>query len=100
RSGMHLGFLYDSARLSLLDTAEFPELDPGGDGRCREGERPGLLGRFTDGARRFALLTVHLAAGGSAEHAARRRTQWTRALAILGRLARDRTPAALAGDTN
>ncbi len=104
KSRMHLGFVYDSARVALSAVRELPELDPDGDGRCRDGERPALLARFRDqsnnGAREFALLTVHLAAGGSAEHAARRRVQWDRALAVLGRLRSSGVPAALVGDTN
>ena len=96
RSEMHVGFLYDAARVRLDGTREFPELDAG-QGRCTEGERPGLLGEFSSGGRTLTLLAVHLAAGSSSEHAARRRVQWDRALAILARVPGDK---ALLGDTN
>jgi endonuclease/exonuclease/phosphatase family metal-dependent hydrolase len=96
RSEMLVGFLYDSARVTLEETREFPELD-GEDGRCSEGERAGLLARFSSGGRALTLLAVHLAAGASPEHAGRRRMQWRRALAILATVEGDK---ALVGDTN
>jgi endonuclease/exonuclease/phosphatase family metal-dependent hydrolase len=96
RSEMLVGFLYDSARVTLEETREFPELDGEG-GRCTEGERAGLLARFSSGGRALTLLAVHLASGASPEHAGRRRMQWRRALAILAAVPGDK---ALLGDTN
>lgn len=101
KSQMRVGFLYDTRRVTLRATREYAELDPGGAGRCTEGERAGLLGVFDDGARSVHLLVVHLAARADPEHAAKRRAQWARALAIVARLrAEGAASVALLGDVN
>jgi endonuclease/exonuclease/phosphatase family metal-dependent hydrolase len=101
QSRMRVGFIYDAKRVSLSDTVEFPELDPGGEGRCTLGERPGLLGKFTIGDSPFELLAVHLAARGDEEHAMKRRKQWERALQIVaGRRKTSTRAIAILGDTN
>jgi endonuclease/exonuclease/phosphatase family metal-dependent hydrolase len=99
RSLMHLGFLYDTARVQLVSTKEYPELDPEGDGACSTGERPGLAGLFERDGKRFHLLAVHLAAGGEREKMQRRRVQWKRAHAIAAKL-KETAPVAILGDTN
>ena len=99
RSLMHLGFLYDASRVSLVSTKEYPELDPEGGGSCSAGERPGLAGLFERNGKRFHLLAVHLAAGGEKEKMERRRIQWKRAHAIAASL-RVSAPVAILGDTN
>lgn len=99
RSLMHLGFLYDTTRVSLVTTTEYPELDPAGGGSCSAGERPGLAGLFERNGRRFHLLAVHLAAGGEKEKMERRRVQWKRAHEIAAKL-RESAPVAILGDTN
>jgi endonuclease/exonuclease/phosphatase family metal-dependent hydrolase len=99
-SGMRVGFLYRPERVAFDGIDEFPELDPDGRGRCDRGERPGLLGRFRDGDRRFELLAVHLAARADEEHQALRRAQWRRALAILARRRAAGAAVGLLGDTN
>jgi endonuclease/exonuclease/phosphatase family metal-dependent hydrolase len=101
RSKMHVGFVYDSARIQLVDRREYPELDPDGGGSCGAGERSGLLGQFRMETRAFELLVVHLAAGGDEDKAARRRMQWERALTIVERRRKDGATAfAILGDTN
>jgi endonuclease/exonuclease/phosphatase family metal-dependent hydrolase len=97
RSEMHVGFIYDRVRVRLLDTTEYPELDPAGGGHC-DGDRPGLVASFerADG-RRFELLVFHLAAGGEAERVAQRKEQWRRAHRIA-KLAK--VPIAILGDAN
>jgi endonuclease/exonuclease/phosphatase family metal-dependent hydrolase len=101
RREMYVGFLYDTARVRLVATREFPELDPDGDGRCGDGDRAGLLGTFDDGRRRLHLLVVHLSAGGEAERVARRREQWEQAHRIVAQLRREGADAvAILGDVN
>lgn len=99
RSLMHLGFLYDTSRVTLVTTKEYPELDPAGGGSCSAGERPGLAGTFERSGKRFTLLAVHLAAGGEREKMERRRVQWKRAHQIAAVLRKD-APVAILGDTN
>lgn len=101
KSRMHVGFVYDTARVELVGRREYPELDPDGGGSCGAGERPGLLGRFSAGGEPFELLVVHLAAGGDEDRAARRRQQWERALTIVDRRrAAGAAAIAVLGDTN
>jgi endonuclease/exonuclease/phosphatase family metal-dependent hydrolase len=101
RSRMHVGFVYDSARVDLRGQREFPELSPGADGSCSDGDRSGLLGEFAADGAPFDLLVVHLAAGSTDERASRRRAQWERALAIVAQLRAEGTRAvAVLGDTN
>lgn len=100
RSAMHVGFVYDAARIELRGQQEYPELDPGGGGDCR-GERSGLLGQFAESEVPFELLVVHLVATGDEERAARRRAQWDLALAIVARRRGEGAGAiAILGDTN
>ena len=78
KSEMHVGFLYDARRVRLVETREYPELDPGGGGHC-DGERPGLVASFERGdGRRFELLVFHLAAGSEAGRVTQRKAQWRR----------------------
>jgi endonuclease/exonuclease/phosphatase family metal-dependent hydrolase len=96
---MHVGFLYDVRRVKLLETREYPELDPGGKEACG-GDRPGLVARFErmePEGRRFELLVFHLAAGSEPARVATRKEQWRRAHRIA-KLARD--PIAILGDAN
>ncbi|MBI5514803.1 MAG: endonuclease/exonuclease/phosphatase family protein [Deltaproteobacteria bacterium] len=100
--GMRLGFLYDASRVALVEAREYPELDPGGGGRCGEGERPGLLGVFAaPGGPRVHLVNMHLPAGPEPERVARRRVQWDRALAVAAGLRRGGASRVLVlGDAN
>ena len=99
KRAMHVGFVYDSRRVKLAATREFPELDPDGEGTCHDGDRPGLLGDFLIRGKRFGLLVVHLAAGR--EQVAARQAQWERALSILRRQrAEGGPPMGIIGDVN
>ena len=103
RSEMRVGFLYDEARVDLRETREYRELDPGGGGRCDEGERPGLLGVFATGAggAPVHLLVVHFTPGADERAIAMRREQWRRAYAIIGALEQsERRAVAILGDAN
>jgi endonuclease/exonuclease/phosphatase family metal-dependent hydrolase len=96
---MHVGFVFDAKRVKLLDTREYPELDPEGKGACA-GDRPGLVARFErlePEGRRFELLVFHLAAGSEPARVATRKEQWRRAHRIA-KLARD--PIVILGDAN
>lgn len=87
---MHVGFLYDSARVRLERKQEFPELRDDQGGSCSLGARAGLLGVFT--ARhwlrktRYSLLTVHFPAGAQPAQVRERQMFWSRALQIARRL--------------
>jgi endonuclease/exonuclease/phosphatase family metal-dependent hydrolase len=103
---MRVGFLYDVERVTLRSTREYPDLDPGGDGRCDEGGRPGFLGVFVEHAgegdeRVIHLLTIHLHPGGDADDFAKRKEQWALAYRIV-RALRDAGAAnvAILGDAN
>lgn len=97
KSEMRVGFLYDERRVTLASTKEYPELDPGGDGRCTAGERPGFLGVFKDGERIVHLLAVHLAKGDLSK----RRKQWESAHAIAAKLREGgATNVVILGDAN
>ena|SRR5579883_3154373 len=101
RSAMRLGFLYDERRVALLSTKEYPELAPGGRGRCTDGERPGFVGVFRDGARTVHLLAIHLTPGGEPGDFAKRRVQWERAHTIAAKLREDGASAVVVlGDAN
>ena len=101
KSEMQIGFLYDGRRVKLVSTREYPELDPGGGGRCDAGERPGLLGVFEDGARTVHLLAIHLTPGGDAGAFAKRKVQWQRAHAIARQLRQaGATAVVILGDAN
>jgi len=100
KSAMHVGYLYDTGRVTLESTREYPELDPEGPDRCGD-ERSGLAAKFT--ARRshraFQLLVLHMTAGGERSKQTKRREQWKRAHQIAAALAKD-SPVAILGDTN
>jgi endonuclease/exonuclease/phosphatase family metal-dependent hydrolase len=101
KSAMQLGYLYDEDRVKLLSTREYPELDPAGGGQCDSGERPGLLGVFSDGSRTLHVLTMHLTPGGERGDFAKRKAQWRRAHAIVRQLrAEGATSVVLVGDAN
>lgn len=105
KSAMHVGFLYDTTRVEVLSTREYPQLDPGGDGACVTGERPGFAVTFTRAKTksldaRFTLLAVHMIAGGDREKIERRKKQWRDAHAIAKELGRDGAAVAILGDTN
>jgi endonuclease/exonuclease/phosphatase family metal-dependent hydrolase len=101
KSRMHLGFVYDARRVAYEGAQEFPELEPGGDGRCHDGGRPGFLGRFRADGKEIGLLAVHFEPGGEPEKMKRRREQWEKALAIVAReRAAGRPAIAILGDTN
>jgi endonuclease/exonuclease/phosphatase family metal-dependent hydrolase len=96
RGEMFVGFLYDARRVRLVETREYPELDPGGGGSCA-GDRPGLVATFDGPDRRFELLVFHLAAGGEKERVAQRKEQWRRAHRIAKL---SKVPIAILGDAN
>jgi endonuclease/exonuclease/phosphatase family metal-dependent hydrolase len=96
RSEMFVGFLYDARRVRLVETREYPELDPGGGGSCA-GDRPGLVASFDGADRRFELLVFHLAAGSERERVAQRKEQWRRAHRIAKL---SKVPVAILGDAN
>lgn len=96
RSEMFVGFLYDARRVRLVETREYPELDPGGGGSCG-GDRPGLVASFDAADRRFELLVFHLAAGGERARVAQRKEQWRRAYRIAKL---SKVPIAILGDAN
>lgn len=87
---MHVGFLYDTARLQLEQLQEFPELRDDRGGSCTLGARAGLLGVFSIRRwlhkKRYSLLTVHFPAGGDPQQARERQTFWSRALQIATRI--------------
>jgi endonuclease/exonuclease/phosphatase family metal-dependent hydrolase len=99
KSEMLVGFLYDTKKVSLAKTREYPELDPDVDERECGVERSGLAARFDrlDGGRSFQLLVVHMAA--KPEMFERRKLQWQRAHKIAAGLAKE-GPVAILGDTN
>ncbi|RYE94869.1 MAG: hypothetical protein EOO75_00830, partial [Myxococcales bacterium] len=86
RREMHVGFLYNAARLRLREVHEFRELLPE-EGGCTDGDRPGLLAVFEgpDGQPLHAL-TLHLKAGGRPDDIAQRERQWQRVEALLALL--------------
>jgi endonuclease/exonuclease/phosphatase family metal-dependent hydrolase len=100
KSEMHVGFLYDEARVRLASTREYPELDPGGGARCGD-ERSGLAARFEPvrGGRAFQLLVLHLVHGSERAQQTKRREQWGRAHRIAASLAKE-GPVAILGDVN
>ena len=101
RSQMRVGFLFDSRRVVLRASREYPELDPDGGGSCGDGDRAGLLGVFDHGNETLHLVTLHLAHGGQADKAAHRKLQWQRAYAIVDKLRRDGAKSiAVLGDAN
>jgi endonuclease/exonuclease/phosphatase family metal-dependent hydrolase len=101
RSQMRVGFLFDTRRVALRATREYPELDPAGGGSCGDGDRAGLLGVFERGDETLHLLTMHLAHGGQADKAAHRKLQWQRAYAIVDTLRRAGAKSiAVLGDAN
>jgi endonuclease/exonuclease/phosphatase family metal-dependent hydrolase len=101
KSEMHVGFLYDTEKLSVISTKEYPELDPNGGVSCN-GERPGFAATFEEknGKKtRFALLVVHLLFGGERERVDLRKAQWRKAHTIAAEIGKS-TPVAILGDTN
>jgi endonuclease/exonuclease/phosphatase family metal-dependent hydrolase len=100
-SEMQVGFVYDEARVKLRGTVELPELKPPGEGACTKGDRPGLVGLFEARGARFALLNVHLKAGGAEENAKKRREQWQRVVQIVEQLrSSGETRIMVLGDVN
>lgn len=89
KRGLHVGFLYDAARLRLDGIREFPELQEDGQGSCSAGERAGFLATFSMriGLRRIRthLLTVHFPLRDPVQ-VRERMGYWARALSILTRL--------------
>jgi endonuclease/exonuclease/phosphatase family metal-dependent hydrolase len=101
KSAMQLAYLYDEGRVKLLSTREYPELDPNGGGQCDSGERPGLLGVFSNGSRMLHVLAIHLTPGGERSDLAKRKAQWWRAHAIVRQLrAEGATSVVVVGDAN
>jgi endonuclease/exonuclease/phosphatase family metal-dependent hydrolase len=100
KSEMHVGFLYDTEKLAVVSTKEYPELDPNGGGSCN-GERPGFAATFVEKAKntRFTLLVVHLLFGGERERVDLRKEQWRKAHQIAADIGKT-TPVAILGDTN
>jgi endonuclease/exonuclease/phosphatase family metal-dependent hydrolase len=100
RRGMHVGFLYDTRRMTLLQTREFRELLPE-EGGCSEGDRPGLLGVFEADGQPLHALVVHLKAGGSDGDFRERKAQYERLQRLLGLLrAEGARRVVLLGDLN
>jgi endonuclease/exonuclease/phosphatase family metal-dependent hydrolase len=53
--------VYDADRLRLLETRDYPQLQPDGEGACKGPDMPGLLAVFEDRrGERIAALSVHL----------------------------------------
>jgi endonuclease/exonuclease/phosphatase family metal-dependent hydrolase len=101
KSNMRIGFLYDEHRLALSSTKEYPELAPGGDGSCTDGDRPGFLGVFKNGERTLHLLAIHLTFGSESGAVKKRRAQWERAHAIAAKLREGgATNVMILGDAN
>ena len=105
KRALHLGFLYDSARVRLDKLQEFPELQQDSNGRCADGDRAGLLGTFSTGRllwrTRTHLLTVHFPAGGDFQQAVVRQEFWARALRIVTQLQQSgESRVLLLGDMN
>ncbi|HEY8077784.1 MAG TPA: endonuclease/exonuclease/phosphatase family protein [Labilithrix sp.] len=99
RSAMRVGFLFDSSRVTLRETREYPELRPDG-GSCSDGERAAVsVAIDTGNGALIHLLVVHLAAGGEREKLEKRKEQWRRAYAIADTLERS-GPVMILGDTN
>jgi len=61
----HVGFLYDSSRVTFADLHDVAALNPNA-GACAGGLRPGVIGRLRSGTTELQLLTVHLDSGGTA----------------------------------
>jgi endonuclease/exonuclease/phosphatase family metal-dependent hydrolase len=100
KSDMRLGFLYDERSVELLSTKEYPELAPGGGGRCGD-DRPGLLGVFQREARTVHLLAIHFAAMSDANAYKKRQMQWDRAHKIVAQLrANGADSVMILGDAN
>ncbi len=101
KSAMHVGFLYDAEKLTLLATTEYPELDPDGRGACKQGERPGFAATFEDKEKRrkMTLLVVHFLFGGEKERFELRKEQWRKAHAIATKIEKE-NPVVILGDTN
>lgn len=101
RSGMRVGFLYDTQRARLVGTREFAGLDPDAGEVCTDGDRSGFVGEFVIAGERVHLMSVHLASGGSQTRSEARRAQWTRAFTITRALRREGAErVVLMGDTN
>lgn len=93
------GIVYDAARWELVESREYPALDPDGDGRCMPRTMSGVLVVLVDGDARIAVLSVHLPAHPRAFAA--RRDKWRRALTIADDVERELgIPVALMGDMN
>jgi endonuclease/exonuclease/phosphatase family metal-dependent hydrolase len=94
---LHLGVVYDAARVELLRTRAL-----GPSGAC-EGDQPhgvAALLRARDGTS-FALAAIHMKAGGGAAEQEIRRRQWAWLLAALPELEEDLgAPVIVAGDFN
>lgn len=98
RSKMYVGFLYDSARVTVKNPKEYPELLPDGGGSCTDGERAAVSAEIDTGNGSIIhLLVVHLAA--RAEKIDVRKEQWKRVYVIAEQLKRTGSVAIL-GDTN
>jgi endonuclease/exonuclease/phosphatase family metal-dependent hydrolase len=104
KSEMHVGYLFDTRRVQLVSTKEYPELDPNGGDRCGE-ERSGLGAKFSrtqpNEDSSFQLLVLHMIAGGEKGKQEKRREQWKRAHRIAAAMAKENSaPVAILGDTN
>jgi endonuclease/exonuclease/phosphatase family metal-dependent hydrolase len=98
RSAMRVGFLYDSSRVTVKGTREYPELEPDGGGSCTTGERAAVSAEIAVGnGEVIHLLVVHLAAGD--EKFDKRKEQWKRIYQITETLKRTGRVMIL-GDTN
>ncbi|MDP3275115.1 MAG: endonuclease/exonuclease/phosphatase family protein [Deltaproteobacteria bacterium] len=103
RGNLHVAFVYDEARVECVGMREFPTMGPGGDGSCSESDRAALAGTFVSRATqtRSTLVSVHLAAMGTEERVAQRKSQWKRLFALVDHLrATDGGAVVLLGDTN
>lgn len=75
------GIVYDAASWRLVESREYPALDPRRREECTRGWASGLLGVFENaGGERIAALSVHLRAKPDGYPI--RREQWARALTI------------------
>ena len=94
---LHVGVVYDTARLELVKIRALSEGDT-----CPLGQAPGLVGSLkTAAGRQLALASVHFTPGGQSERFADRVRQWKWLASILPGLRADfGAEVVVAGDFN
>jgi endonuclease/exonuclease/phosphatase family metal-dependent hydrolase len=97
-SRQHLGFLYDSARVTFTELHDVAELNPNR-GACAGGLRPGASGQLRFRNIALQLITVHLDSGNTTRDYNNRLTSIRRLVATFGSRTTD-TPVLALGDFN